>query len=574
MKSHRGNISPILLGLGQVHLSLCFNSSTPQLQGLEEHQVSGEVEAILKDTDLEEKADTQASQLSGGQKRKLSVGIALIGDPRLIFLDEPTAGVDPYSRRHLWDVLKKRKAGKVILLTTHFMDEADILADRKAIMSHGTIRCYGSSLFLKNKFGLGYHLTMVLKSGNTHTVAALKEKVQEAVPGAEQARLFGREVSFVLPRDQVSKFPALFHQVEDEIANQGSLGVSSYGVSMTTLEEVFLHLGEEEEEEERRKTSKSSLPDTGSTSNGVNGATNGYSFESVETQKSRAATFWALIKLRMIMKVREPAMFFVQIVMPILYISLGVFLSDLGGNDNGPSPSVDLVPDLYNSIYQPNLFGFQQSEGSSDIPPLLTFLASYTGEPLRVINSSVDFSELVDVNLMSVVTGNGLSFTNYYDTTAQHSLPVIVNSFSNAVAKSYNLDTSISTSSQPLRKTTIQPAFDGGAFSGNMFVGITYVFIPCGFALELIYDRQIRARNQLRVNGLSFAMYFTTFFVVLGAMLLLLLCVLLGLIAAFNFEALMVPAAMGILASMYLLYIPPVLLFTGTFRFYSLITKF
>ena len=136
-----------------MHLSLCFNSSTPQLQGLEEHQVSGEVEAILKDTDLEEKADTQASQLSGGQKRKLSVGIALIGDPRLIFLDEPTAGVDPYSRRHLWDVLKKRKAGKVILLTTHFMDEADILADRKAIMSHGTIRCYGSSLFLKNKFG-------------------------------------------------------------------------------------------------------------------------------------------------------------------------------------------------------------------------------------------------------------------------------------------------------------------------------------------------------------------------------------------------------------------------------------
>ena len=539
------------------------------MQGLEEHQVAGEVDAILKDTDLEEKADTQASQLSGGQKRKLSVGIALIGDPRLIFLDEPTAGVDPYSRRHLWDVLKKRKAGKVILLTTHFMDEADILADRKAIMSHGTIRCYGSSLFLKNKFGLGYHLTMVLKSGNTNTVAALKEKVQESVPGAEQARLFGREVSFVLPRDQVSKFPSLFHQVEDEIASQGSLGVSSYGVSMTTLEEVFLHLGEEEEEEERRKTSKSSFPEK---ENGVNGnaASNGYSFESVETEKSTWETFWALIKLRMIMKVREPAMFFVQIVMPILYISLGVFLSDLGGNDNGPSPSVELVPGLYNSIYQPNLFGFKQAEGSSDIPPLLNFLKDYSGEPLKVINSSVEFSELVDLNLMAVVAGNELSsrtFTNYYDSTAQHSLPVIVNSFSNALARSYNLDTDISVSSQPLRKTTIQPAFDGGAFSGNMFVGITYVFIPCGFALELIYDRQIRARNQLRVNGLSFAMYFTSFFVVLGAMLLLLLCVLLGLIAAFNFEALMVPAAMTILASMYLLYIPPVLLFTGTFRF-------
>ena len=81
----------------------------------------------------------------------------------VIIQDEPTAGVDPFSRRHMWSVLKKRKAGKIILLTTHFMDEADILADRKAIMSAGTLRCYGSSLFLKNRFGAGYHMTMVLK---------------------------------------------------------------------------------------------------------------------------------------------------------------------------------------------------------------------------------------------------------------------------------------------------------------------------------------------------------------------------------------------------------------------------
>ena len=80
-----------------------------------------------------------------------------------VIQDEPTAGVDPFSRRHMWSVLKKRKAGKIILLTTHFMDEADILADRKAIMSAGTLRCYGSSLFLKNRFGAGYHMTMVLK---------------------------------------------------------------------------------------------------------------------------------------------------------------------------------------------------------------------------------------------------------------------------------------------------------------------------------------------------------------------------------------------------------------------------
>jgi len=118
-----------------------------------------QVKKTLKDIDLVEKADTFARYLSGGQKRKLSVGIAIIGDPKIIILDEPTAGVDPYSRRQLWSLLQSRRHGKVILLTTHFMDEADILADRKAVISKGKLRCCGSSLFLKNKFGIGYHLT-------------------------------------------------------------------------------------------------------------------------------------------------------------------------------------------------------------------------------------------------------------------------------------------------------------------------------------------------------------------------------------------------------------------------------
>lgn len=118
-----------------------------------------QVKKTLKDIDLVEKADTFAKYLSGGQKRKLSVGIAIIGDPKIIILDEPTAGVDPYSRRQMWSFLQSRRHGKVILLTTHFMDEADILADRKAVISKGKLRCCGSSLFLKNKFGIGYHLT-------------------------------------------------------------------------------------------------------------------------------------------------------------------------------------------------------------------------------------------------------------------------------------------------------------------------------------------------------------------------------------------------------------------------------
>ena len=89
---------------------------------------------MIKDLDLEEKTDQRAASLSGGQKRRLSVGIAFIGNSKLIFLDEPTSGMDTSARRYIWELLKNYKNDRIILLTTHFMDEADFLGDRIAIM--------------------------------------------------------------------------------------------------------------------------------------------------------------------------------------------------------------------------------------------------------------------------------------------------------------------------------------------------------------------------------------------------------------------------------------------------------
>lgn len=146
----------------------------------------------------------------------------------------------------MWSLLQNRRHGKVILLTTHFMDEADILADRKAVVSKGRLRCCGSSLFLKNKFGIGYHLTLVLDG--TCREHAITRLVTQYVPKAEKARRHGRELSFILPHNAVDNFAPLFCAIEQEINNRNSrLGISSYGVSMTTLEEVFLHLEREDE---------------------------------------------------------------------------------------------------------------------------------------------------------------------------------------------------------------------------------------------------------------------------------------------------------------------------------------
>jgi ABC-2 type transport system ATP-binding protein len=96
--------------------------------------------AMLAEVELTDKAKAQAKELSGGQRQRLSVAIALVNDPQVLFLDEPTTGLDPQARRHLWDLVQKIKAkGKTIILTTHYMDEAEVLCDRIAIMDHGKI---------------------------------------------------------------------------------------------------------------------------------------------------------------------------------------------------------------------------------------------------------------------------------------------------------------------------------------------------------------------------------------------------------------------------------------------------
>ena len=122
-----------------------------------------EISSLIVDLGLSLDKNKQAGSLSGGNRRKLSVAIAICGNSRLVMLDEPTAGMDLSARRSLWDMLKNYRNNRIIILTTHYMDEADVLGDRIGIMSKGKIRCLGSSLFLKNRFGAGYKLTMVKK---------------------------------------------------------------------------------------------------------------------------------------------------------------------------------------------------------------------------------------------------------------------------------------------------------------------------------------------------------------------------------------------------------------------------
>lgn len=218
------------------------------VKGVPKEQVNHTVNEILRQIGLTEKVDTFSKDLSGGMKRKLSVGIALVGDSKVVFLDEPTSGMDPYSRRSTWQILQNARSNRVMVLTTHFMDEADILGDRIGIMADGTIACCGSSMFLKKLFGVGYVLTFSRKPSTKDSVELDKERTEKikqlianAIPESSVLSAVGAEISFQLPLSSSGSFPPLFAEIEK---NLDVLGLDSYGVSVTTLEEVFLKVAE------------------------------------------------------------------------------------------------------------------------------------------------------------------------------------------------------------------------------------------------------------------------------------------------------------------------------------------
>jgi ATP-binding cassette, subfamily A (ABC1), member 3 len=163
----------------------------------------------------------------------------LIGDPQFIILDEPTTGMDPNSRRKIWKILQEIKKKKLIILTTHSMEEADILGDKIAIMKKGKLEVTGTSIYLKNHYGIGYSLTCVLNE--QCNVDELFDYITKCIPESEMKPRRGNEQTFILPYSKVELFSDFFKHF-----NLKEWNVESFGLSITTLEEVFLQINQNE----------------------------------------------------------------------------------------------------------------------------------------------------------------------------------------------------------------------------------------------------------------------------------------------------------------------------------------
>ncbi|XP_074871065.1 ATP-binding cassette sub-family A member 9-like isoform X2 [Carettochelys insculpta] len=510
-----------------------------EIKGIRSMEVEFEVQKVLKLLDIINIQDTRANKLSGGQKRKLSLGIAILGDPQVLLLDEPTAGLDPRSRHYVWSLLKERRAGRVTLFSTQFMDEADILADRKAFISHGRIKCVGSSLFLKKKWGIGYHLRMhVSEHCNSESMISL---IRQYIPDATFTAQSENELSYTLPLENVDKFPDLFHGLD----SHSDQGIINYGVTMTTLEDVFLKLeGEaaadqedysvfsEEQTEEERDTFSADEMEQGLLSlSDIGKAT--LSGTALWRQQVCAMARIHFLKLKHEDKALRSILLLCGLFMLPIAIQFIILGSWVQFN------SCELSSGLY--------FYPSGKLSSKEVTSLLVL--NETGSTIQDLIHALETQNI----MLEIASGKNITqklihrgaiqvsrehqhykFTVMCNIEAINCFPVLVNIISNALLRTFNSTARIRIWSHPFFNVNHPGARDYFILSSMFLLLALLPGFPPHFAMNSIQDYKIKARSQLRISGLFPSAYWCGQALVDIPLHLILLCLMFGIMFALS----------------------------------------
>ncbi|KAI8919374.1 hypothetical protein DFJ77DRAFT_508257 [Powellomyces hirtus] len=209
-----------------------------RLKGIPKSEEHAVVEASLRTVALNGPFKKRLSKgLSGGEKRRLSIAIALVGKPKVVFLDEPTTGLDPEVRRLIWNIIQEARIGKTIILTSHSMEETEVLAQRVGIMSQGTLRCVGTPARLKSLYANSFRISFSVSS-EEKLPAACRYVESVLPPGWKQEEMYATQSTYAFPKDDV-RVQKLFEAME---SGSEQAGISEWGVGETTLEEVFVKI--------------------------------------------------------------------------------------------------------------------------------------------------------------------------------------------------------------------------------------------------------------------------------------------------------------------------------------------
>eukprot|EP01012_Entosiphon_sulcatum_P031379 TRINITY_DN394_c0_g1_i9.p1 TRINITY_DN394_c0_g1~~TRINITY_DN394_c0_g1_i9.p1 ORF type:complete len:1686 (-),score=308.54 TRINITY_DN394_c0_g1_i9:70-5127(-) len=533
-----------------------------RLKGMPEAQVEPAVKKMLGEIKLEDKADVYSSALSGGMKRRLSVGIALIADSRIVFLDEPTAGMDPEAREYTHSLLSANTAGRVIVLTTHFMDEADKLGDRIAIMSKGALRCCGSPLFLKARLGVGYNLTVALRSREASAAVSprIAEIIKRHVPSAIVQPVTGMELPYLLPMDSVGQFADLFRALEDKTEE---MQIDTFGISMTKLEDVFMKIALESEaqQEEEEDSDDEANPERQSLVQGdkkTKGAGAGEFVASLDDYQLATGSrlfvgqFQALLVKRFHCARRDRKFIFCLVCLPVLVIIGALCLTFI----TIPNNDLPLTPlQFYTATGLP---GEVVVAGNPSLPGLEWPASEYGTGALSLINAttaanaqtSVDVTEyLFDGYYKHKPTNRfgGVVFQDViaeiccfedslglvYNKTGPFRFPITMDTVMHNSTGRHALPTFYAELNKARLRALLNPALNRTArahplpqsardqaridtfklVGAAIIILFPFTFIPANFAAFLVKERACKAKHVQLVSGVSVWAYWLSSFV-------------------------------------------------------------
>ncbi|RWS09653.1 ATP-binding cassette sub-family A member 1-like protein, partial [Dinothrombium tinctorium] len=518
------------------------------IKGTEWSSINQEISSVLDQVRLMEKRNVASCTLSGGMKRKLSLAIALIGNTKIVILDEPTSGMDPDARRTVWDLLQSVRRHRTILLTTHYMEEADALGDRIAIMADGEVKCCGTPMFLKRAFGGGYQLRIA--KGSDFKKESFERILRNFFADASIVNEIYTEIVYDLEdgrnneSDSTKVFTEFFETFEIQ---KEDFGIASCGLSVTTIEDVFLRVNSMSDELKNSNT-MSNLSEI--QAKPLNNTIDQYSVDASESFLVKLnGNFLFLQQLKGLMikrfqfSSRYLPMIIFQLIVPSLIFMLLLYLDwRLKRKDNGSTNLYLDLREMYGStitFYQPleevsNLTAFSQYyEATSKNEAASTFFIPKEFDPNKVLinkTEEISVNEYIRTYIIGATANysrnelftTGRIYNAWYNNEALHSLPASINTLYNAILKeivnSNSSEYSIGVSVEPF------PTYDSFNYDQfyiliglqamwSVIVPLSLPFLAASYVLFPIHERASKSKLLQLMTGLYASVYWLINFI-------------------------------------------------------------
>jgi len=508
-------------------------------KGVKSSDVDREIAKTLRDFQIENIEYMLARNLSAGQRRKLSIAISLIGGSEVIFLDEPSSGMDITSRRNLWEILKRQCDGKIIILTTHYMEEASVLGKRIGIINAGQMKCIGSPLFLIEKYGK--YMSLNVSLGDDADNDKIVDFVTSLAKNIEY-EILSEEIMFRIPvkdDDNIEKklrknldIPAFFQDLDDNIKD---LNIKSYSVSMPTLEDVFLNVAAEENKKTKLERDREKAIEDENDKILFSGDLKG-----IYTAKEKfKIDFNICLKRRYLITKRDVKGFLMEVLCPILLVLFGLLISKV--EMIKPSSPVEINLDITSKqeILFSSMNGIKSQEyfQNNSIVSITDLDLNCTGDNRTKMtqnfiekvynrtyeledntNHSIDMSNENYKGIYSSVLlfsneNNRYEFIMALNSRVRHVIPIyshyVLSSFIKKEGQLRNKNVSITYTHYPMPLTVDlhEQSSIGNNLAIIFFIAIAFAIMPANFISLLVKERINNSKHLMRVSGINIISY-------------------------------------------------------------------